>query len=531
MQTSPRNWLARRARGIVPAAALSLALAFPAAGQTELNVAIHADLKNIDPIWTTALITSNHGYAVYDTLFATDADFNVQPQMAEGYTLSDDGLVYTITLRDGLNWHDGTPVTAKDCVASIKRWGQRDVFGQLLMERVDTMVAADDRTIVMTLKNPWALAIAALGKKNANVPFMMPERVAMTDPHEQIKEMVGSGPFRILEDEWVPGSKVVYEKNADYVPRAEPASETAGGKVVHFDRLVWQYIPDSQTTANALVAGEIDLIENVPADLVPQLNAAEGVTVEPTDGLGWQPWLVINHLHPPFDNVKARQALQLMADQATYQLANSSLEGSWRTCPAMFICDTPHASDLGSQRLMQQDIEAAKKLLAESGYNGEPVVLLHPTDIPQLHSASLVSAALLREIGVNVDDQAMDWSTLTSRRAEKKAPADGGWNLFHTAWPANMLLNPMMHNGVSGACDAAWFGWPCDEELQELRAKFSNEADPETLVTLSRRMQERAMEYVTYIPLGQYFFYRAYRDDVSGVIPSTDAFFWNIRKN
>lgn len=531
MPNLPRNWLARRARGIVPAAALSLALAFPAAGQTELNVAIHADLKNIDPIWTTALITSNHGYAVYDTLFATDADFNVQPQMAEGYTVSDDGLVYTITLRDGLNWHDGTPVTAKDCVASINRWGQRDVFGQLLMERVDTMVAADDRTIVMTLKNPWALAIAALGKKNANVPFMMPERVAMTDPHEQIKEMVGSGPFRILEDEWVPGSKVVYEKNADYVPRDEPASETAGGKVVHFDRLVWQYIPDSQTTANALVAGEIDLIENVPADLVPQLNAAEGVTVEPTDGLGWQPWLVINHLHPPFDNVKARQALQLMADQATYQLANSSLEGSWRTCPAMFICDTPHASDLGSGRLMSQDLEAAKKLLAESGYNGEPVVLLHPTDIPQLHSASLVSAALLREIGVNVDDQAMDWSTLTSRRAEKKAPADGGWNLFHTAWPANMLLNPMMHNGVSGACDAAWFGWPCDEELQELRAKFSNEADPETLVTLSRRMQERAMEYVTYIPLGQYFFYRAYRNDVSGVIPSTDAFFWNIQKN
>ena len=522
----------RRARGALPAAALGLglALSLPAAGQSELHVAIHADLKNIDPIWTTALITSNHGYAIYDTLFGTDADFQPQPQMAAGHTVSGDGRVYTITLRDGLAWHDGSPVTAADCVASIRRWGQRDAMGQLLLGKTEKLEAADDRTISLTLKEPWAMTLTALGKMNANVPFMMPERIAKTDAHEQIEEMTGSGPFRMLEDEWVPGSKVVYEKNEAYVPRGEPANMTSGGKVVHFDRLVWHYIPDAQTAANALIAGEIDLIENVAADLVPVLDAAEGVTVEPTDNLGWQPWLVINHLHPPFDDVKARQALQIMADQATYQQANSSIPGSWRTCPAFFICETPYASDLGSERLMRQNLEEAKRLLAESGYDGEPVVLLHPTDIPQLHSASLVSAQLLREIGVNVDDQAMDWSTLTSRRAEKKAPADGGWNLFHTAWPATILMSPLMHTGVSGACDEAWFGWPCDEELQDLRQKFSGESDPDMLADLARRMQARAMEYVTYVPLGQYFFYRAYRNEVSGVIESTDAFFWNVVK-
>ena len=530
MQNLHRTRANRRAGGAAAAAVLGAALSLPATGQSELHVAIHADLKNIDPIWTTALITSNHGYAIYDTLFGTDADFQPQPQMAEGYTLSDDGRVYTITLRDGLAWHDGSPVTARDCVASINRWGKRDAFGQVLIGKIETLEAAGERTIVLTLKEPWAMTTIALGKMNANVPFMMPERVAMTDAHEQIKEMVGSGPFRILEDEWVPGSKVIYEKNEAYVPRSEPASKTAGGKAVHFDRLVWHYIPDAQTAVNALIAGEIDLIENVAADLVPVLDAAEGVTVEPTDTLGWQPWLVMNHLHPPFDNVKARQALQLMVDQATYQQANSSIPGSWRTCPAVFFCETPYASDLGTERLMQQNPEEAKRLLAESGYNGEPIVLLHPTDIPQLHSASLVSAQLLRQIGVNVDVQAMDWSTLTSRRDERKAPADGGWNLFHTAWPASILMNPLMHTGVSGACDEAWFGWPCDQELQDLRAKFSSESDPDMLVDLARRMQARAMEHVTYVPLGQYFFFRAYRNEVSGVIPSTDAFFWNIRK-
>ena len=320
MQNLHRTRANRRAGGAAAAAVLGAALSLPATGQSELHVAIHADLKNIDPIWTTALITSNHGYAIYDTLFGTDADFQPQPQMAEGYTVSDDGRVYTITLRDGLAWHDGSPVTARDCVASINRWGKRDALGQVLMSKTETLEAADERTIVLTLEEPWAMTTTALGKMNAHVPFMMPERVAMTDAHEQLKEMVGSGPFRILEDEWVPGSKVVYEKNEAYVPRGEVASMTTGGKNVHFDRLVWHYIPDAQTAANALIAGEIDLIENVAADLVPLLDAAQGVTVEPTDTLGWQPWLVINHLHPPFDNVKARQALQLMADQATYRV-------------------------------------------------------------------------------------------------------------------------------------------------------------------------------------------------------------------
>jgi peptide/nickel transport system substrate-binding protein len=332
------------------------------------------------------------------------------------------------------------------------------------------------------------------------------------------------------QDEWLPGSKVVYLKNPDYKPRSEPASKGAGGKVVHVDRVEWLYIPDANTAVNALINGEVDLIENVAADHVPLLRGTDGVTVAATDDFGWQPWFVLNHLNEPTSNQKFRQALQLMVDQATYQLANSSLEGSWRTCGAMMICGTPFGSEAASERVMQQDIEAAKKLIAESGYKGEKVVLMHPTDIPQLNSATVVTAQLLRQVGVNVEDQAMDWSTLTSRRAEKKSIADGGWNIFHTAWPAATLMNPVMHNGVSGACDKAWFGWPCDQKLQDLRNAFTKTADPAKQKELAKQMQERAMEYVTYIPLGQYFFYRAYSDKLTGVIPDVVSYFWNIEK-
>ena len=509
-------------------ASIAVLLSMSAHAESVLKVSVHADLKNTDPIWTTALITQNHGSAIYDTLFAPDENFQMQPQMAESYSIVDDGLTYVITLREGLTWHDGTPVTATDCIASIERWGKRDGLGQILMEKLETMEAVDDRTIKLTLKEPWAMTITALGKDTSNVPFMMPERIAKTDAFKQIEDLTGSGPFKIIKDEWVPGVRVIYTKNEGYVPRSEPASNFAGGKVVNIDRLEWHYIPDAGTALNALEAGEIDMIENLAADLVPQAQAAEGVTVETTDKLGWQAWMVINHLHPPFDNVKARQALQHMADQATYQLANSSIPDSWRTCPAFFVCETPYADDSGAERLMNQDFEAAKRLMKESGYAGEPVILMHPTDIPQLHSATLVTANLLRKIDMEVDLQAMDWSTLTSRRAEKKSPQDGGWNLFHTAWPATALMNPLVHNGVSGSCDEAWFGWPCDQELQDLRAKFSSESDPENLVVLAKQMQARAMEYVTYVPVGQYFFFRAYRDNVSGVIPSVVSYFWNI---
>ena len=516
----------------VVAAAIAGAFSVSALADNTFRAVVHADLKNIDPIWTTAYITRNHGYMIWDTLFATDEKFEVQPQMAESATVSEDGKTYTIKLRPGLKWHDGIPVTPDDCIASIQRWGKRDGMGQQMMAVVESMEAVDDLTFTIKLKETWGLVLPALGKMSSNVPFMMPKRLAETDAFEQVPDSVGSGPYVFVKDEWVPGAKVVYVKNQAYVPRSEPASGAAGGKIVNFDRFEWHYIPDDQSKMNALINAEVDYWENPPADLVPVLQGAEGVKVLLADPYGSQGWMRINHLHPPFDNKLARQALQYVVDQETYLQAIVGTPDLYRVCPAMFMCDTPYGTDVGSERLMMQDFDKAKAMLKEAGYGGEEIILMHPTDLPELNAATQVTAQLLRQAGINLNVQAMDWSTLTSRRAEKKDPAEGGWNIFHTSWIAPDLVNPVANIGVSGGgVEKAWFGWPTDAEIEALRQSFARETNPAKQKQLASQVQERAMDTVTYIPIGQYLQYRAMRESVSGFLPAPVPFFWNMEKS
>ena len=522
----------RLLRGVV-AAAVAGAVSVPAlADNSVFKAVVHADLKNIDPIWTTAYISRNHGYMVWDTLFASDEKFEIHPQMAESATVSEDGMTYTIKLREGLKWHDGSPVTPEDCIASIKRWGDRDGMGQQMMAVVESMEAVDDLTFTIKLKETWGLVLPALGKMSSNVPFMMPKRLAETDPHEQVPDSVGSGPYIFVKDEWVPGAKAVYVKNQAYVPRDEPASGAAGGKVVNFDRFEWHYIPDDQSKMSAIINAEVDYWENPPADLVPVLQEAEGVVVQLADPYGSQGWMRINHLHPPFDNKTARQAIQLVVNQEMYLQAIVGTPDLYKVCPAMFMCDTPFASDAGSERVMMQDFDKAKAMLAEAGYNGETLVLMHPTDIPPLNAATQVTAQLLREAGINLDVQAMDWSTLTSRRKLQKDPSEGGWHIFHTSWIAPDLINPLANIGVSGGGkEKAWFGWPDDPEIEGLRQAFARETNPAKQKQLASQVQQKAMDTVTYIPIGQYFQYRAMRDNVSGFLPAPVPFFWNLEKS
>src|SRR6476469_8946366 len=268
--------------------ALSAALTSQAfaAGKT-ITAVMHSDLRVIDPIMTTAYITRDHGYMVYDTLLATDANFKIQPQMAD-FKVSDDKLTYTFTLRDRLKWHDGTPVTAEDCVASLQRWGKRDGMGQKLMDFTASLEATDAKTITLKLKEPYGLVLESLGKPSSLVPFMMPKRLAETPGDKAIPEQVGSGPFRFVQAEFQPGVRAVYEKNKDYVPRKEPASWTAGGKVVKVDRVEWITMPDAQTAVNSLQSGDIDFIENPPFDLLPALTSNKDLKVETLNKLGFQ---------------------------------------------------------------------------------------------------------------------------------------------------------------------------------------------------------------------------------------------------
>lgn len=499
----------------------------PASAESVLRVIPHADLKNIDPIWTTAYITRNHGYMVYDTLFAMDETLTPRPQMVDTWTVSEDKLTWTFKLRDGLKWHDGAPVTAEDCVASLERWGKRDGMGIALFNVIDSLSAADDKTIVMKLTQPYGLVLESIGKISSNVPFMMPKRFAETDPFEQVTDMIGSGPFKFSKEEWVPGSKVVYLKNEDYVPRDEPPSFAAGGKVVKVDRVEWIYTPDQTTSMNALINGEVDYFEQPANDLAPILANSPGIVVEVNDPLGNMGFARFNHLLPPFDNVKVRRAAMAAMKQEDYLQAAVGLPEYYSTCYSVFPCGTPLENDAGADIVKNASIEKGKEMLANSGYDGTPVVLMQPTDIPVLSAFSLVTAEKLRNIGMKVEVQAMDWSTLTSRRAKRDPVDEGGWNMFHTWWIGADVLNPMAI-AYSGDPEKGWFGWPADAELERLRAEFALATDVAKQKEIATKVQERLYAIGSHGNLGAFFVPVAYRDNVKGLIKSPVQFFWNI---
>ncbi|HEV7816401.1 MAG TPA: ABC transporter substrate-binding protein, partial [Janthinobacterium sp.] len=436
----------------LPAVALSAALATPAlaAGTKTITAVMHSDLRVIDPGFTTAYITRDHGYMVYDTLLATDANFKVQPQMAD-WKVSDDKLTYTFTLRDGLKWHDGAPVTAEDCVASLKRWGANDGMGQKLMDFTASIEAPDEKTIVLKLKEAYGLVLESIGKPSSLVPFMMPKRMAETPKGQQIKEQIGSGPFKFVAAEFQPGVKAVYEKNKDYVPRKEPPNWTSGGKVVKVDRVEWITMADAQTAVNALQSGDIDFMENPSFDILPVLAKDKDLKVETLNKLGFQTLGRMNFLYPPFDNVKVRRAAFLAMSQKPVLDALVGNPEYYKVCGAVFVCGTPLATDVGSETLTKGDgMAQAKKELAASGYDGTPVVVMAPGDVVTLKAQPIVAAQLLREAGFKVDVQATDWQTVVTRRASQKPPKEGGWNMFFTNWVGADVLNPVVNASTSG---------------------------------------------------------------------------------
>lgn len=503
------------------------ALCTTAAAKT-LRVSLHSDLKIVDPIWTTALITVNHGYMIYDTLFALDEKLAVRPQMVDRYETSADKLTWTFTLRDGLEWHDSAPVTAEDCIASLKRWGARDAMGQKLMSYVAELAAPDAETIRMTLKEPYGLVLQTLAKPGASVPFMMPKRVAETDPQKQITEYVGSGPFIFKADEWRAGEKAVYLKNPKYKPRSEPASGLAGGKVAKVDRVEWIWIADAQTQVNALINGEVDLLEAPPHDLLPLLAEDKNIELFVFNPAGRQNAIRFNVLHKPFDNPKIRLAVAYALNQKDLLDAVIGNSKWYVECKSLFPCGSPLQSTKGWDDKFVSDFAKARALLQEAGYDGTPVVLMQSTDIVSLSNLAPVTKSLMEKAGFKVDLQAMDWQTLVTRRTKKDPPAAGGWSAFLTSWASVDILDPVATSFLNASCEKATFGWPCDAELERLRDAFAKETDPAKQKAIAEAVQLRAVEYPTHLQLGQYVQPQAFRKNVTGLLSAATLALWNI---
>ncbi len=517
-------------RRILATLAASAALMGAASAQSVLKLALHSDLKILDPIWTTALISTHHGYLVYDTLFALDEKLAIQPQMVDKYETSADKLTWTFTLRDGLEFHDGVAVTAADCVASLKRHGVRDSMGQKLMANVAELSAPDAKTIKMVLKEPYGLVLQTLAKPGANVPFMMPARVAATDPNTQITDATGSGPYIFKKDEWKAGEKTVYVKNTKYKPRTEPASGLAGGKVAKVDRIEWLVLPDTQTQVNALLNGEIDLIETVPSDLLPLLAKSKDVSTKVVNQSGRQYAIRFNVLHKPFDNPKIRLAALYALNQQEILQANVGNPEFFKECKSLFPCGSPLENTKGWEDKLGGNAVKAAALLKEAGYDGTPVVLLHQTDTAGHNNLATVAKPELEKAGFKVDLQAMDWQTLVARRVKKDPLASGGWSAFFTSWASVDILDPVAMAFLNSSCDKAPFGWPCDSELEKLRDTYSKETDPAKQKAIAEAVQLRVLDYPTHAPLGQFTSPTAIRKNVEGLLSSPSLALWNIEK-
>jgi peptide/nickel transport system substrate-binding protein len=510
-------------------------LATPAISQRAaartLRLVPHADLANFDPVWTTAYIARNAGLLVWDTLYGIDNTLTPRRQMVEAEEVSADRLTWTFRLRPGLKFHDGESVRASDAVASINRWAARDAMGQMIKAIENELVAIDDRTFRWTLKKPYPKMLLALGKSGTPCCFVMPARIAATDPFRQISEYVGSGPMRFVRNEWVPGATAVFEKFAAYVPRDEPPSWFAGGKQMLVDRIEWVVIPDPATAAAALQNGEVDWLEVVVPDLLPVLRKNRNLVTAINDPLGVAGVLAMNHVFPPFNDVRARHAILMALSQEDYMRAYvGDDDSSWKPMPGYFPPGTPLYTEEGDDILKgPRKLDAAKRLLADSGYAGEPVILMAAQDLPFFKAWGDVTADLLKRLDMKVDFAAVDFGTVVARRAQKSPPRQGGWHMYITAYYGVSNADPT-NPALRANGNELFNGWANNPQIEAEIAAWYDATSLDEEKKVAGRLNRLALDHVLYAPLGVAMLHQASRRNVIGIVSGPLPFFWGVSK-
>ncbi len=496
---------------------------------SQITAVMHADVKIMDPHVSTAYITRNFAYMVYDTLFAMDSKGEIRPQMVEKYTVSDDRRTWTFTLREGLKFHDGQPVTSADVVASLRRWGPGDGLGRRLLEATGTLEAMDARSFRLMLSQPFGLVLDALGKPSSLVPAIMPERLARTPRSEQNSQLIGSGPFVFRQDLSISGATQVFDRFTDYRPREEPADFLAGGKRVYVDRVTWKVVPDASTAANALMTGEVDFIEYPSYDMLPLLRRNRDVRIVPVEGPGmFQGFLRLNSAAGPLADPAVRRVLMMAIDKSEAPQAMGATDDLYlKQCLSLWMCGAPLATDAGSEIAAHPSVARAREALKKTNYKGEPVVILQATDIDALRIGAEVAAAKLREVGFNVDLQAMDWGTVIARRMRK----DDSWSMFSVDVQGFDLTSPLTHFYIGSWNCQDFTGWHCDARMTPLLERFAQVSTLEERRAIAADIQRIAYEIVPMVVWGQYTRPVAYRTSLQGVTATGIPVFWNIRRS
>jgi peptide/nickel transport system substrate-binding protein len=517
-----RNFLAGLTAPAVLAAAGN-AKAQSAARRETLRVAPETLTNIFDPHFTTSFTTRDFSYLVFDTLFAVNDRWEPRPQMVERWDRSADNMTWTFALREGLAFHDGSAVTSEDCVASLRRWGARDALGGLLMRATNALEPIDARRFRLVLREPFGFVLDALAKPGAMVPMIMPRRLAETPPSRPITEPIGSGPYRFVADQYRPGDRIVLARNQAYRVRAEPSVWASGGKYPRFERIELIAMPDVSSQVSALLTGELDYVERLPADVLPVLERNRNVRVEVVSPYGYQGILRFNHLQAPFDDVRVRRAVMLAVDQAEYLPAVSGRADYARQCRSMYGCGTRYETTAGMPAAA--DLPSARALLAQSGVDlTREIVILHPADAPGIAALGLVTQDLLSRLGLRVDLQTMDLNTFFARRAKPE-----GWNVFHTTNTVPDMQTPLQNVYMNGAGPPDGFaGWPKDMEVEDMRRAFAGSSDEGEHKRIAQDIHWRAAQAGFYMPLGQFVAASAWRADLTEVPTGPAMFLWGI---
>jgi peptide/nickel transport system substrate-binding protein len=519
----------RRTLILSSAAALAAPSIARGAARSVLKVVPQSNLTAFDPVWTTALVTRNHGYMVYDTLYGMDSDLKAQPQMAAGHSVEDDGKRVTITLRPGLKFHDNTQVLARDCVASIRRWMARNSYGQVLAVRTDALSALDDTRIEFRLNKPFPLLFAALASIGTAC-VIMPERLALTDPYKQVTDTTGSGPFRFLPGEFNSGSQMVYARHDGYVPRDEKVSFTAGGKRALMERIEWRIIPDAATASAALQNGEIDWFEQPPPEIQALLSRHRDLVVENITPRPSTSTMRFNHLHGPFNTKAARQALLPAIVQPDFVAAiQGDAPGSFVPL-GVFTPGMPMASTAGMEALTgPRSLDRAKAMLKDCGALETRMRLIGPTDILAPAALTQVAAGLFQQLGMNMDLALSDWGTVIQRRNSHEPVEKGGWSVFTTSFDAYDWMDPGTHAPLRANGEAGWFGWPSVPRIEALRDQWFDAPNLAEQQRVAADIQRAVFDEVPFIPLGGFYRPTAIRRDLKGRVPEF-MIFYNLER-
>jgi peptide/nickel transport system substrate-binding protein len=509
-------------------------LAVPSLGRAQaastLKFVPYADLALLDPL-VSSFATRNHVLMVFDTLYGLDDKARPQPQMVEGHTVEEDGRRWRLTLRPGLKFHDGEPVLARDVVPSLRRWASGDSFGDALLAATDELSAPFDRVVEFRLKRPFPLLPDALAKPTNQVAAIMPARLAATPSTTRLTEMVGSGPFRYVASERVPGARNVWRKFADYLPREGTPNFTAGARIAHFEQVEWLTIPDPGTAVAALQSGEVDWVEQPLMDLVPVLRRDRNLALQVVENTGLIGFLRFNALHPPFDKPAVRRVLLKTVRQRDYMSAVVAGDASLIDDKVgIFGTGTPSANDAGMEIFSGPvDLPALKRELAAAGYQGEKIVFLAATDVPRINAICEVGAQACRDLGMNVDYQQTDWGTVVQRFPSRAPIAQGGWNIFCAYNGGYDFFSPAGHLPLRGTGPRGWIGWPTSEKLEALRTAWLETPDPAAQAAIARDIQLQAFRDAPYLPLGAYSQPTAYRRNLTSMLTGLPLF-WNIRR-